>query len=312
MSGTGGHDFQIRVPIDDTHTYYVYYYATSPREGEDTNQAEEDIPVYHVPIAGVDGDGLPIWGQLDNNSDQDHFAWTSQGPRMNRNLEKLGQSDVGLILFRRMLNEQMQIVEDGGDPMNTVRDPAKNEIIWLPFDRMNDETIDGMRAIPKSEQSERRGRGEVIGSGSSGKFNPVQHRARQADRSPDSPAVPAVGAHCRRGLARLAGPLYPSSDHAAPRPVAAPPSRRSAAVEERCMRLEGVSVGTRLVTMSGDIVELLELTERGSTVRVRFAEILSGGDGAVGNEALMTNDDIATLDGTRFVGPPQTSSTSGA
>ena len=42
---------------------------------------------------------------------------------MNRNLEKLGQSDVGLILFRRMLNEQMQIVEDGGDPMNTVPGP---------------------------------------------------------------------------------------------------------------------------------------------------------------------------------------------
>ena len=72
------------------------------------------------------------------------------------------------------------------------------------------------------------------------------------------------------------------------------------------MRLEGVSAGTRLVTMSG------ELTEHGSTVRVRFAEVLSGGDGAVGSEALMTNDDIATLDGTRFVGPPQTSSTSGA
>ena len=45
---------------------------------------------------------------------------------------------------------------------------------------MNDETIDGMRAIPKSEQSERRGRGEVMGSGSSGKFNPynIEHAKR--------------------------------------------------------------------------------------------------------------------------------------
>jgi 5,5'-dehydrodivanillate O-demethylase len=176
-SGTGGHDFQIRVPIDDTHTYYIYYSATQPREGESTEQAEEDIPVYHVPIAGVDGDGQPIWGQLDNNSGQDHFAWTSQGPRMKRNLEKLGQSDVGLILFRRMLNEQMQIVEDGGDPMNTVRDPAKNEIIWLPFDRMNDEVREGMRATPKQA---RRGGGGAIASGSSGKFNPlnIEHAKR--------------------------------------------------------------------------------------------------------------------------------------
>ena len=69
------------------------------------------------------------------------------------------------------------------------------------------------------------------------------------------------------------------------------------------MRLEGVSAGTRLVTMSGDIVELLELTERGSTVRVRFAEVLSGGDGAVGSEALMTNDDIAHVGRHAFRGP---------
>jgi len=175
--GTGGHHFQIRVPMDDTHTYYVYYNAELPEEGEDPNQAPEDIPVYHVPIAGVDDEGLPIWGQLDNNSGQDHFAWTSQGPRMDRSRERLGQSDVGLILFRRMLMEQIDIVEEGGDPMNTFRDPATNDVIWLPFDRMNDEVIEGKRATPKVPK---RGRGEVISSGSSGKFNPYNlERARK-------------------------------------------------------------------------------------------------------------------------------------
>jgi 5,5'-dehydrodivanillate O-demethylase len=188
-SGTGGHDFQIRVPMDDTHTYYVYYYADPPREGEDTNQAEEDIPVYNVPIAGVDGDGHPIWGQLDNNSSQDHFAWTSQGARTKRHLEKLGQSDVGIILFRRMLSEQMQIVEDGGDPMNTVRDPGKNDIIWLPFDRMNDEVVEGRRAIRKKEKAG--GGGEMIPSGSSGKFKPrnIEHAKRMG--APVPPPFPA-------------------------------------------------------------------------------------------------------------------------
>ena len=163
--------------MDDTHTYYVYYYCRAPEEGEDTNQAPEEIPVYHVPIAGVDEQGLPIWGQLDNNSGQDHFAWTSQGPLMDRSRERLGQSDVGLILFRRMLMEQMDIVEEGGDPMNTFRDPATNDIIWLPFDRMNDEVIEGKRATPKNPK---RAGGEVISSGSSGKFNPViLERARK-------------------------------------------------------------------------------------------------------------------------------------
>jgi 5,5'-dehydrodivanillate O-demethylase len=168
-SGTGGHDFQIRVPIDDTHTYYVYYQSHWPREGENPNQREDEIPVYHVPIAGVDEWGQPIWEQLDNNSGQDHFAWTSQGPRTRRYLEKLGQSDIGIILFRRMLLEQMQIMEDGGEPMNVFRDPAKNDIIWIPFDRMDDEVIEGKTAIPKNPDRHAEG----MSTGSSGKFNPL-------------------------------------------------------------------------------------------------------------------------------------------
>ncbi|MEK9659547.1 MAG: Rieske 2Fe-2S domain-containing protein, partial [Chloroflexota bacterium] len=168
-SGTGGHDYQIRVPIDDNNTYYVYYSADLPREGEPVDQAENEIPVYHVPIAGVDQRGQPVWGQLDNNSGQDHFAWTSQGPRTKRHLEKLGQSDIGILLYRRMLTEQMELVEAGGEPMNVFRDPAKNDIIWLPYDRMDDEVIEGRRSIPKKASHRHEA---AISAGSSGKFNP--------------------------------------------------------------------------------------------------------------------------------------------
>ena len=35
-------------------------------------------------------------------------------------------------MFRRMLEEQISIVEDGGDPMNVFRDPAQNVRIELP------------------------------------------------------------------------------------------------------------------------------------------------------------------------------------
>jgi len=41
-------------------------------------------------------------------------------------------SDVGIILLRKLLREQAQIVEDGGEPMNIIRDPAKNEYVTLP------------------------------------------------------------------------------------------------------------------------------------------------------------------------------------
>ena len=88
----------------------------------------------------------------------------------------------GLILFRRMLMEQMDIVAEGGDPMNTFRDPKTNEIIWLPFDYMDDEIIEGMRATPKEPRG---GHGTPIPTGSSGKFNPYNlARARKVGATP--------------------------------------------------------------------------------------------------------------------------------
>ena len=54
---------------------------------------------------------------------------------MDRTTERLGVSDVGLIMFRRMLDEQARIVEDGGEPMNVYRDPAENEIHIFPVER---------------------------------------------------------------------------------------------------------------------------------------------------------------------------------
>ena len=179
--GTGGHNFQIRVPMDDTHTYYLYYYARLPDEGEDTNQNPEDIPYYKVPQPGVDENGLPIWGQLDNNSGQDNLAWTSQGPIMARWKERLGQSDVGLIMYRRMLLEQTEIVEDGGEPMNVFRDPGKNEIVWLPYDRMDEDVGTTKR---------RRATRGKIGSGSSSKFNPMNIEAAAKAGLPLPPPFP--------------------------------------------------------------------------------------------------------------------------
>ena len=59
------------------------------------------------------------------------MAWTTQGPIARRHLEKLGQSDVGIILFRKLLHDQMALAEHGEEVMNTFRDPAENESIDL-------------------------------------------------------------------------------------------------------------------------------------------------------------------------------------
>ena len=74
---------------------------------------------------------MPVWELVDNNSGQDNYAWVSQGPVTPRWTEHLGESDKGIILYRRLLSEQMKIVEDGEDPMNTFRDPAKNVSVHI-------------------------------------------------------------------------------------------------------------------------------------------------------------------------------------
>ncbi|MEX2431405.1 MAG: aromatic ring-hydroxylating dioxygenase subunit alpha, partial [Dehalococcoidia bacterium] len=125
-----GPAFQVRVPIDD-HTTGHWYVACYPMVDGDEPQPAEDIPFYRVPVPQLDEDGQPVWPLLLNNSNQDPAAWVTQGAIADRTQEHLGRSDKGIIQFRQMLEENIRIVEDGGDPMCTLRDPEKN--VYIPF-----------------------------------------------------------------------------------------------------------------------------------------------------------------------------------
>jgi 5,5'-dehydrodivanillate O-demethylase oxygenase subunit len=57
------------------------------------------------------------------------MAWETQGALFDRSEEHLGASDRGIVMFRKLLAEQIRIVEQGGEPMALVRDPAQNHII---------------------------------------------------------------------------------------------------------------------------------------------------------------------------------------
>ena len=120
--------FQIRVPLDDTHTLHLWYtcYPRGEREGP-----QEVIPFYNVPVPDVDATGEPDWSLLDNNSGEDMIAWVTQGGVADRTQEALGLSDKGIILYRKQLKEQMEKVQAGQDPMNVFRDPAINQSIKL-------------------------------------------------------------------------------------------------------------------------------------------------------------------------------------
>ncbi len=56
----------------------------------------------------------------------------AQGINPDRRLEHLGESDKGIILYRKLLEEQVAVVQDGGDPLGTIRDPKKNERLSTP------------------------------------------------------------------------------------------------------------------------------------------------------------------------------------
>jgi 5,5'-dehydrodivanillate O-demethylase len=160
-----GNTMQIRVPMDDANTLYVYFSAYDIKDWEEP-QRDEDVPTYKVPLPGVDDDGVPIWKLLDHNAGQDNFAWMSQGPISERWKEKLGESDRGLIVYRRMLMEQMKIVADGGEPMNVMRDPARNECIVTPFEAMEG---DMWTRSAKPVYGE-----DAISTGNSGKYSPIR------------------------------------------------------------------------------------------------------------------------------------------
>jgi 5,5'-dehydrodivanillate O-demethylase len=118
--------FQIRVPADDNRTVHWWYTCYVKRPDANV-AAEERIPFYQVPVPTLDENGQPDWSILHfNNAAQDMVAWYSQGPVTDRSLERLGESDQGVILYRRLLKEQLEKVERGEDPMNVFRDPAKN------------------------------------------------------------------------------------------------------------------------------------------------------------------------------------------
>ena len=123
-----GFTFQIRTPIDDTHTWHVMYGVYPAPPGE-TDYKQGKVPFYDIPMTDENGRHI-----TDFVLGQDMAAWVTQGPTADRSLERLGESDKGIILYRRMLAEQMALVEDGGEPVNVFRDPEKNKFIHIPVE----------------------------------------------------------------------------------------------------------------------------------------------------------------------------------
>jgi 5,5'-dehydrodivanillate O-demethylase len=109
---------QFRVPVDDTHTVQ-FAYRTSVREPDGVPRP---MAVKHRSLFNDEGKII-----ADNVPAQDMVGWVGQGPVSDRTQEHLATSDKGVLLYRRMLLEQMERVERGEEPMAVIRDRGENE-----------------------------------------------------------------------------------------------------------------------------------------------------------------------------------------
>ena len=126
--------FQIRVPIDDTHTRHYWYNAFVPPPGarrarsscssrststtcrSSTSQGEYLLA--HDPCAGHHGVG---------------DARADRRPDARR---RSARPTAGITLYRKMLcSGRSSSVAAGADPKCVIRDPAQNDVIELPLER---------------------------------------------------------------------------------------------------------------------------------------------------------------------------------
>jgi 5,5'-dehydrodivanillate O-demethylase len=123
------HRFQIRVPVDDTHTLHFWYSYYLPPPGA-AAPVQEAIPVYDVPFRDECGNFI-----VDFVDGGDIMTWVTQGPIADRTREMLVDADSGIVLLRRLLFEQIERVRAGEDPLGIIRAPEDNETIELPQER---------------------------------------------------------------------------------------------------------------------------------------------------------------------------------
>ena len=121
---------QFRVPIDDENTLHTSLYVWRGAPGQ-TVPTQESVPYREVPLLDENGRWI-----IDVVFNQDYTMWATQGPIAKRDLEHLGESDRGLILYRKLLRDQLNVVADGGDPMNVFRTPAPAGGVIAPLERV--------------------------------------------------------------------------------------------------------------------------------------------------------------------------------
>ena len=158
---------QFRVPIDDTNTLHISMYVWRAAPGQEAPK-QDIVPSRVVPVVDENGQ-FTFLNRLFN---QDYMVWATQGPIAKRELEKLGEGDKGVILFRKVLMEQVNLVREGKEPtINIFREPAENAGLEYP-------------AIPHES-------GEMVGA-ASGEYGGFKYRPSEGGYSADAEKIEAT------------------------------------------------------------------------------------------------------------------------
>lgn len=129
------HGLHYRVPVDDVTTLHIMCDLELPKPNC-LAEKQSNVPVTHWPLYDEKGQLIQTFSGPHEPYHvvvQDQVAWIAQGALSDRTNEKLAATDVGIVWYRKLLKQQMDIVARGGEPMNFHRD-HKDECIVLPIE----------------------------------------------------------------------------------------------------------------------------------------------------------------------------------
>jgi 5,5'-dehydrodivanillate O-demethylase len=110
------------VPVDDTHTYKVGVYAIQSQGPEQDRATLEHFEKYGDYNPADHHDELFMekkWPEdpwLELTPAQDYVAMMGQGSIVDRTQERLGQSDAGIMLLRKIFWREMEALREGRAP----------------------------------------------------------------------------------------------------------------------------------------------------------------------------------------------------
>jgi 5,5'-dehydrodivanillate O-demethylase len=118
VGNEGTSTLQYRIPMDDTHTLQIAYRTTKREAGAETKPITVKYSELFDDAGKLVADTIPK---------QDMTGWVGQGPISDRTREHLTASDKGVILYHKLLVDNMDRVARGEDPMGIIRDREENE-----------------------------------------------------------------------------------------------------------------------------------------------------------------------------------------